>query len=150
MNQLTNSQIANINGNFIALNSVRSAKDLPKVSGVYVLSCADEVLYVGESTNLRTRWLGHDYAGFIGLSGVSLHYIKCADHKQIEKDFIKCLRPAFNGKHGSYPRIKRESLKTGKSVADVKQALYDEMPDDYKAALHALKAISQEMKASAA
>ena len=149
MKTLTNSQIANINGEFIALNSVQSASDLPKCPGVYVLSCTDEVLYVGESSNLRTRWVGHDYSGFVGLIGVSLHYIKCKDHKKIEKDFIKCLRPSFNGKRGSYPSVKREALKTGKSVEEVKQAWHDEMPDDYRVVLRSLKVISQEMKVSA-
>lgn len=144
-----NSQIANIDGLFLVMACAVTTKDLPTCPGVYVLSCIDEVLYVGESTNLRARWAGHDYSGFVGIKGVNLHYIKCTDHKKVEKTFIRCLRPSFNGKRGSYPYIKQQSLKTGKSVADVKQALYDESPEDYKAALQALKAISHEMKASA-
>ena len=133
-------------GVFLAMENVKSVKNLPKSSGVYVLSCDDEVLYVGESTNLRKRWASHDYSSFIGLRGVSLYYMECSDHKEVEKCFIKSLRPSFNGNKGNYQSLKRQSLETGKSVAEIRQAFDDAMPEEYKNAVSLLKSLSQKLK----
>lgn len=115
----TDAVVATMNRARAALAEAKTIQELPREPGVYVLRHREEVLYVGESTNLRLRWMAHELRAFIALPGVSLSYARSEDHKHEEGRLIAELRPSMNGMRPCDRRLKRLAIETGRSFYDV-------------------------------
>lgn len=77
-----------------------TARDLPEIPGVYIFRYRDEVIYVGESRNLRTRVLSHCSGDHVyGVPGVQIAWFATTDHEAVEKELIAALRPRLNNKN---------------------------------------------------
>jgi hypothetical protein len=75
----------------------RQAKDTPTKSGCYVFVNDGNVLYVGESVNIKKRIASHPWRHLIK-DGADIYTIPCKNHKQVEKWLICELSPSLNGK----------------------------------------------------
>lgn len=77
--------------------------ELPRQSGVYfVLNDKDEVVYVGKSVNLRSRWAGHQFKGEVASGEFRLRWKpKQTQFRSLEHEemlFITALAPFYNVK----------------------------------------------------
>ncbi len=71
---------------------------LPSCPGVYILTCPrDGVLYIGQSENLRKRWIGHIYRDLLDVPTVTIWWIVCDDRFSLETNLIRVSNPRFNG-----------------------------------------------------
>jgi hypothetical protein len=72
--------------------------DMPDVSGVYLLSEGDEVVYVGSSVRLRTRIRGHQLRDWIrsGRFKLTLLPADASVVRDIEKVLIRIIKPPLN------------------------------------------------------
>ena len=75
----------------------RQAKDTPSESGCYVFVNGGNVLYVGESVNIKKRLATHPWRHLLE-EGAEIFTIPCKNHKQVEKWLIYALTPSLNGK----------------------------------------------------
>jgi hypothetical protein len=74
-------------------------KNLPPVSGVYLVCNGAEVVYVGKSKNLRSRFCSHNKAQlFNALDECRVHYFTCSDEliSPIELALISYFSPRLN------------------------------------------------------
>jgi hypothetical protein len=83
---------------------------IPDTPGVYVLDWLfKQILYVGESTNLRRRLRCHERGWLLRRPGVCCRTLPCENHKQVETWLIEALRPALNGVSDRERRHREES-----------------------------------------
>jgi excinuclease UvrABC nuclease subunit len=73
--------------------------DLLNISGVYIFTYRNKILYIGRSKNLYKRMLSHYSNGGIcnGFKWDKIHFIFCENHKEIEKQMILDYNPLLNG-----------------------------------------------------
>lgn len=72
---------------------------LPQESGVYFVVLVGEVIYIGRSQNLRSRWVGHHRLAQVASMGDAyVHYLIADNYESsvIEVDCIKRFEPALN------------------------------------------------------
>lgn len=73
------------------------SKLLPSNPGCYIFVKCSEVLYVGESANIKRRIAKHPWRHLLK-DGAEIYTIQCKNHKQVEKWLICALSPLLNGK----------------------------------------------------
>ncbi len=82
---------------------------LPECSGIYfILSSSSEILYIGQSVNLRQRLRPghHRYSEFIGIGADKVAWVCCESNEldQLESELINLLNPKLNNQsHSDYP-----------------------------------------------
>jgi hypothetical protein len=85
--------------------------DLPPVPALYfVLSDRREVVYIGQTANLRERWKSHHRARQMTLGAYRVHWKEIADEDQrlaAEKAAIEYFRPLWNRTEVPVADIKR-------------------------------------------
>ncbi len=81
--------------------SLINYKQLPEASGIYFVTSNDEILYIGISTNIRNRWVGHHRKSELNIyNDVKIHWYLLDDKKalpELEAKLIKTLKPKLNG-----------------------------------------------------
>jgi hypothetical protein len=94
----------------LPFESIPNRNLLPKASGIYfVINDLEEILYIGKSTNIQSRWQGHNISADLDnpkKCKVSYLEIKDTDLYQIyelEKYFIEKFQPKLN--INSSPRV---------------------------------------------
>lgn len=73
--------------------------NLPKIAGVYFALQGEDVLYVGQSYNIRQRWeRHHKTAQLEDIGGITIHYIKSDGRSlfQQEAEWMNFCRPLLN------------------------------------------------------
>lgn len=74
--------------------------DLPPIPALYfVLSEQRDVVYIGQTANLRDRWKSHHRARQMALGAYRIHWKEVADEDQrtaLEKQAIAYFRPLWN------------------------------------------------------
>lgn len=85
---------------------------LPQIRGIYfVLNAHNEVLYIGQSKNLRSRWLNrthHRYNELAHLNDLRLAYLKVTGSNPlspIERALVDYFKPRMNNKAGPACRV---------------------------------------------
>lgn len=91
---------------------------LPKCQAIYlVLSEKKEVLYVGRSTNLRSRWKSHSrYQYLKEISGITIAWVEVSDSflfRRIEIALIEFFKPKFNNPKYAAPRPQKKGVQAG-------------------------------------
>lgn len=89
---------------FVGRCSLRQRSLLPSASGIYFVSDErDNLLYIGQATDLRSRWAGkghHRYQQFArkGLDKITLSYILApvTELDTLERQYIQALKPSEN------------------------------------------------------
>lgn len=84
--------------------SLRQRSSLPSAPGIYfVTNERDDLLYIGQATNLRSRWAGrghHRYNQLArkGLDKITLSYVLApvAELDNLERQYIQSLSPLLN------------------------------------------------------
>jgi predicted GIY-YIG superfamily endonuclease len=75
-------------------------QDLPAVPALYfVLNSQRDVMYIGQTNNLSTRWKGHQRAIQMQAGGYRIHWYRIDDEQQritTESQAIKYFRPPWN------------------------------------------------------
>jgi excinuclease UvrABC nuclease subunit len=76
------------------------AKNLPYKPGCYIIRNGSQVLYVGQSVNVKQRWLSHTHKNFIerNFPGVTIEVVLCEEKELTlkENQLIKNLQPILN------------------------------------------------------
>ena len=85
-------------------------EELPTIPGVYFVMQYDEVLYVGQSINIRERWRGHGHHKCVEVESMENIFIRYApsDGRKLliqEAEWISELRPLLNGNVSKIIRI---------------------------------------------
>jgi DNA-binding Xre family transcriptional regulator len=114
--------------NLCALPSVLLAdrKQLPQTAGIYFAIDGDGVVqYIGQSTNLRQRWLNHHRKSALdGISNVQIAWIEVSEPsllREIEEALIEYFNPPLNG------LIRKESIQSdGKTICKLKELMKKE------------------------
>ncbi|MHC5756067.1 MAG: helix-turn-helix domain-containing protein [Nostoc sp.] len=95
--------------NHLALPSVllNERSRLPKVSGIYFAATDSEgVLYIGQSVNIRQRWVNHERRYQLSkIKNVHLYWLEVADRsllKVIEEALIEKFSPPLNWTRPEY------------------------------------------------
>lgn len=87
--------------------TVRHFNTLPKICCIYFLFIRGKLIYIGQTTDLRSRMSGHHFNYIYD----SIRYIRCVPTKlkEYEKRLIKILKPLANWEHNftNPNRIKR-------------------------------------------
>lgn len=79
---------------------------LPPAAGVYIAATPDQLLYVGQSANMRDRWIQHHKLDRLtGFSGVRLYYLLAPQGfcGQLESALIRQFAPLLNESKGEVP-----------------------------------------------
>ncbi|MFQ4139623.1 GIY-YIG nuclease family protein [Nodosilinea sp. PGN35] len=79
---------------------------LPAVSGVYIAATATQILYVGQSGDMRQRWRSHNQLDrLVGFEGVRLYYLLTPQGfcGQLESALIRQFAPLLNTSNGEVP-----------------------------------------------
>lgn len=79
---------------------------LPDSAGVYLAATADQLLYIGQSTNIRQRWQSHEKLDrLMSFSGVRLYYLLVPQGfcGQLESALIRQFSPILNIRDGVTP-----------------------------------------------
>ena len=75
-------------------------QDLPPIPALYfALNSQREIVYIGETENLRTRWKSHHRARQMSAGGYRIHWMEMADADQrqsSERRAIAYFRPQWN------------------------------------------------------
>jgi hypothetical protein len=84
-------------------------------SAVYIVKHGRNMLYVGESGNLRERLAVHELRDFFECKGVTVSWIEVPPsvRKKTEAKLIKRLHPRLNGRASHTRRWILEEVKTG-------------------------------------
>ena len=86
--------------------------DLPHAPGIYIVLDSDgRVLYVGQTSDLRSRWSTHQRRQqAVEIPRVELAYVLCdlEDLKQLERAYITQLQPEWNGQPLPVPSTRRQ------------------------------------------
>jgi hypothetical protein len=96
----------------------KQAKDIPAKSGCYVFVNEGNVLYVGESVNIKKRLATHPWRHLLE-EGSVIYTIPCKNHKQVEKWLICALAPKLNWK----------TIETRRAEQDARKKIIDEGMD---------------------
>lgn len=123
----------------LELIEVEAVNQLPRTSGVYVISLKDEILYVGESVNLRRRVSENRHNKFLNLPGSSLRFVECKNHKEVERYLIETLKPSLNWKSSNHSHWRYRSLLTSKSVTELLAEIFDPVSDGLVNLIAAMK-----------
>lgn len=74
--------------------------NLPKISCVYFVLAELDLMYVGNTQNLRKRFINHHRA--IDFEGTTIYWLELIDHmwvrRRVEQYYITALKPLQNGK----------------------------------------------------
>lgn len=89
---------------------VKSTDELPQCPGVYAVFYKAKLIYIGQSRQLRSRWVGHDLRMILRVIGVRLKFVPCNNHVSIERQLIEHLRPKMNGMSADAAAIFRWKL----------------------------------------
>jgi hypothetical protein len=99
--------------------------NLPKESGIYfALNSEGRVLYVGQTVNLKKRWVNHHrYVALNKIGGVSIAYLFAAPEllSSLEEALIEFFKPPFNGNSnkGQQGSLGGSKAYFGKSVTPI-------------------------------
>jgi len=74
--------------------------ELPPIGAVYfVLNSRREVMYIGQTANLRDRWKSHHRARQMAVGSYRIHFVHVADEDRrlaLEKEATAYFRPLWN------------------------------------------------------
>lgn len=76
-----------------------TASEMPASAGIYAAFARDgELLYIGQSLNLRRRWLNHHRQDLMAAGMAELRWTSCQsrDVHELEALLINALRPSLN------------------------------------------------------
>lgn len=111
---------------------------LPPAAGVYIAATSDQLLYVGQSGNMRDRWVQHHKLDrLMGFPGVRLYYLLAPAGfcGQLESALIRQFAPLLNGNNGEVPLGDRSPLPKplpAPKVVYVANPLADKVLEHYK------------------
>jgi hypothetical protein len=98
---------------FLPYVGIAEIENLPNVSGVYfVIHNNDEIVYIGQSSNIRSRWVNghHKYNELIQLGGsLTIHYLP-SDGRSLfvqESHYVNKFSPRMNSVTKYMPLPKR-------------------------------------------
>lgn len=108
---LTDEQRAEISTwDVFGLPSVSDRRALPKDPGVYFLIVGTEVLYIGQTWRLDTRWRSHTHKSHLDRPNARIAFLSIAKQLpcvrgEVERLFIKRFNPPLNklGRKGDVP-----------------------------------------------
>lgn len=79
---------------------------IPPTPGVYFFYChtPQQLLYIGESVNMRERWSAHNVhqnpkGSSFALEFCRIGWIETDHHKSVERELIKRFQPILNSRH---------------------------------------------------
>ena len=87
--------------------------ELPDRPGIYFAMQEDEILYVGQSKNIRRRWQSHHkYIELLEFDRVRIHWVDSDGRPLLkqESEWIKLCRPPLNYKTVVYKKIKERKM----------------------------------------
>lgn len=100
---------------------LKDKKQLPVCAGVYAVTSGDQVLYVGCSANLSTRWGSHHrYEEIRYYDDVKIHWLvidEVCSLLAIEELLISKFQPILNGKPRSYMQSQELALESNPALA---------------------------------
>jgi DNA-binding XRE family transcriptional regulator len=99
MIELTN--LASINPFALPFATIAAKKQMPKISGIYfVVKGKDQILYIGKTINLRSRWESHHrLTQFRNIDDVRISWLEISDGSllgTIEDVLINYFSPVYN------------------------------------------------------
>lgn len=99
---------------------------LPSVSAIYFVLKDDQVLYIGETSNLYQRWLAHHRWNQLQAKAeqVRIAWLECSKISllsEIEKALIKHFQPSLNNSVVLQSQRQRDGLKLKTQLAKVRQ-----------------------------
>lgn len=108
----------NIDLENLSLLALEQRIGLPKCQGIYlVLSEQKEVLYIGRSKNIHSRWKSHErYQHLRELPGVSIAWIEVNNDflfRCIERALIEFFKPKFNDPKYTPPKPEKKATRIG-------------------------------------
>lgn len=94
--------VKNLNPFNLPSTPLIECQNLPKISGIYFVLESEEILYIGKSQNLRTRWTGHHRWNQLNnreVENISIAWLKVNTLEllpEMERIFIKRFNPLLN------------------------------------------------------
>ena len=80
--------------------TIDKKRELPTISGIYFVFSQSELLYIGRTTNLQSRWLGHHrLSDFKSKKEVRIYWLEVLEVeilRNLEKQAIKFFKPCLN------------------------------------------------------
>lgn len=79
--------------------TLENKSKLPSIAGIYFAVQGEDVLYIGQSYNIRQRWeRHHKYGQLSELEGITIHYLESDGRPllQQESEWLNLYRPPLN------------------------------------------------------
>lgn len=109
-------KIEEINIQLLPSVSLENRNDLPQTFGVYFVVSNAEILYVGASANVRSRWVGHnkikELAEFTNVKIAWVELTNSTDVIELERRAIEFYSPRMNSDKGYIkPTLSSETVR---------------------------------------